>query len=429
MTEILKLFLKIYLLILMIILTLYAIRHYVFSFNRLFGKQRMYYQDIIDSDLPFISVLIPMHNEEKVLHTILNSLINTDYPKDKLEIIPVNDHSTDKTKEILDNYASKYSFIKPFHRYSGDRGKQNALNDAVEVAKGEIIVVYDADYIVPKGQLKDMIKFFIDPEVAAVMGRVVPVNFESNFLTMMLDLERSAGYQVDQQARYKLDLIPQYGGTVGAFRKDVFINLGKFDPKVLAEDTELTFKIFLNGYKVAYANRLECYEEAPEDWYIRAKQVRRWSRGHNQVLFKYFIPLILSDKLRLIQKIDGLFLLFVYAVPFFTLLGFFASLILFFLGDMTISSYYLFLLAVFAYNSYGNFAPFFQIVTAAILDGRVYSVRIIPLFFFSFVFNLFYTSLGFVDAVIDIILKRKPVWHKTLRFRKDKDVKADDNNK
>lgn len=407
----------------MFVLIVYTLRHIFFTLNRLLGSQKIYYQDVIDSDLPFITVLIPMHNEEKVIDTIMNSLINSDYPKDKVEIIAINDHSTDNTKQILDHYASLYDFIKPVHRYGGLRGKQNAINEVVDLAKGEIIVVYDADYIVPRGQLRDMVKFFIDPQVGAVMGRVVPFNFESNLLTKMLDLERSAGYQVDQQARYNLNLIPQYGGTVGAFRKDLFIKLGKFDPNILAEDTELTIKIYLEGYTVAYANRLECYEEVPESWLVRAKQIRRWSRGHNQVMFKYLLKLIFSPKLRFLQKVDGVLLLFIYMVPFLTLLGFIDSIILFFIGDMVLIGSFLFLLAIFAYNTYGNFAPFFQIGIAAFLDMRAYSVRLLPLFYFTFVFNLLFSSLGFIDSVLDLLTNRKVIWHKTERFRNNKEKK------
>lgn len=414
--EAFKIFMKFYLLFLIVLFVVYMFRHLVFTFNRLYGEQKAYYQDIIDSDLPKVSILIPMHNEEKVLNGIIKSLVNTDYPKDKMEIIPINDHSTDKTKEMIDQYASLYSFIKPFHRYSGKRGKQNAINEAIDLATGEIILVYDADYIVYKGQIKDMLRFFIDPEVGAVMGRVIPYNFSANFLTMMLDLERSAGYQVEQQARYNLNLIPQYGGTVGGFRKDVFIKLGKFDPNILAEDTELTIKLYLNGYKVYYANRIEALEEAPEDWKVRARQLRRWSRGHNQVMLKYLIPLIFSKKLNLVQKIDGVLLLLIYTVPFFTLLGFIFSLILFFSGDMVLSTSYLFLISILAFNTFGNFAPFFQIAVASFLDGRIYSIRVLPLFFFSFIFNLFYASLGFIDAILDVLLKRQVIWHKTERF-------------
>ncbi|MBX0312411.1 MAG: glycosyltransferase family 2 protein, partial [Sulfurihydrogenibium sp.] len=193
--------LKAYMVFLMLVLLLYIIRHYAFTLNRALGKQRLYYQDVLDEDLPTVSVLVPMHNEEKVASYILDLLVASDYPKEKLEIIPINDHSTDRTKEIIEEYAQKYPFIKPLHRY-GDlpRGKQNGLNDALKIAKGDIILVYDADYLPPKGQIRTLAIAFKDPRIGAVMGRVVPINAEKNLLTRLLDIERSGGYQVDQQA-------------------------------------------------------------------------------------------------------------------------------------------------------------------------------------------------------------------------------------
>ncbi|MCI4458356.1 MAG: glycosyltransferase family 2 protein [Thermocrinis sp.] len=411
-------FLKAYMVFLMLILLLYTVRHYIFTLNRALGKQRLYYQDLLDEDLPTVSVLIPMHNEEKVASHILDLIVASNYPKEKLEVIPINDHSTDKTKEIIEDYARKYPFIKPLHRY-GDlpRGKQNGLNDALKVANGDVIIVYDADYLPPKGQIRTLAVAFKDPRIGAVMGRVVPINADKNLLTRLLDIERSGGYQVDQQARYNLNLIPQYGGTVGGFRKDLVVRLGGFDARVLAEDTELTYKIYLNGYKVAYANNAECYEEAPEDWNVRARQLRRWSRGHNQVMFKYFKHTIFSKKLNFWQKMDGLLLLAVYMQPFLIFLGLIDSFLLFFLGETEIVNSYLFLLFMFAYNCFGNFAPFFEIGTALVLDGSRQKVFLLPLMFFEFIFNIIYTSLGFIDAVMDIITKRTVAWQKTERFR------------
>lgn len=410
-------FLKVYLVLLVFIITAYIFRHYLFTYNRAFGEQRISYHDVLDSEMPYVSVLIPMHNEEKVAEHILSALVEQDYPKDKLEIIPINDHSTDRTKEIIDDFVKKYPFIKPLHRLGDEpRGKPAGLNDALKIAKGEIIAVYDADYVPPKGQLRELVINFVDPEVGAVMGRVVPINTGKNLLTRLLDLERAGGYQVDQQARYNLDLIPQYGGTVGAFRKSLVLEFGGFDPKILAEDTELTFKLFVNGYKVVYANKAECYEEAPEDWRVRSRQIRRWSHGHNQVLFKYLFPLWRS-KLSFWQKLDGTLLLFVYAIPFFSILGIVDSLILFFLGEMEILSSFWVLLGVLTYNTFGNFAPFFQIGLAVFLDGGTERLRLLPIFYFIFLFNAWYTSLGFIDAVKTTITKRQAIWHKTERFR------------
>jgi cellulose synthase/poly-beta-1,6-N-acetylglucosamine synthase-like glycosyltransferase len=437
--EMVVLILKIYLVFTVSILVIYSIRHFLFTMNRLFFEQRIYYQDIIDSDIKTITILIPMHNEEKVARQILDLLVvsaypnenvgkdarkildllvSADYPHDKLEIIPINDFSSDETRAILDDYASRYPFVRPLHRYEGERGKPAALNEAMKAAKGEIIIVFDADYLPPKGILKDIAVFFNDPEVGAVMGRVVPVNTRTNLLTRLLDLERTGGYQVDQQARYNMKLIPQYGGTVGGFRKDVVLALGSFDTRILAEDTELTFRLLMKGWKVIYANRAECYEEAPETWNVRARQIRRWSRGHNQVMLRYLLPLITSSHLSKKEKIDGLLLLFVYAIPLMLLLALCDSLALFFLGEMQIVGGAIAVIFVGAYNTFGNFAPFYQIGIAALLDGATKRVLLLPMLIFNYFFNTWFITIGFFEALVDKITGRRATWVKTKRFRK-----------
>jgi cellulose synthase/poly-beta-1,6-N-acetylglucosamine synthase-like glycosyltransferase len=409
--------LKTYLVLTICIMLVYAIRHFIFTMNRLFGEQRIYYHDIIDSEQRPVTVVIPMHNEEKVAVYVLEQLLKTDYNKDMLEIIPINDFSSDRTKEILEEYAAQYSFIKPLHRYEGERGKPAALNEAIQRATGEIIIVFDADYLPPPSIIGAIAICFNDPEIGAVMGRVVPINTRANMLTRLLDLERSGGYQVDQQARYNLRLMPQYGGTVGGFRKDVISQLGYFNTKVLAEDTELTYRLSINGWKVIYANRAECYEEAPERWSVRARQIRRWSRGHNDVMFKYFIPLIRSPFLSFREKFDGMLLLLVYCVPVILLLGIAVSLILFFIGEMEIFSGIFFLVFLGAYNTFGNFAPFYQVGTACLLDGLNQRILLLPFLIFNFFFNMWYISRGFFDAIIDSLTSRATHWAKTERFR------------
>lgn len=410
--------LKLYLMFVIFIMLLYTTRHFLFSLSRFIGAQRIYPQDIVDSELPTISVLVPMHNEEKVASNILDLLVATDFPRSRLEIIPINDHSTDRTGEILNEYASRYPYIKPLHRSEGKRGKPAALNDALKLSKGEIIIVFDADYLPPTGILRDIVISFKDPEVGAVMGRVIPENTPRNLLTRLIDLERSGGYQVDQQARYNLRLVTQYGGTVGGFRRDVVLSMGGFEPNILTEDTELTFKLLINGWKVVYANRVECYEEVPEEWDVRGRQIRRWARGHSQVMFKYLIPLIRTPLLSITEKIDGILLLFIYTTPFILLTGIVDSIALFFIGEMQIIQSIIILIFIPAYNTFGNFAPFYQITVASLLDGATDRIRLLPFLLFNFLFNMWYVSLGFLDAVIDVITSRKTMWQKTVRFRK-----------
>ena len=405
-----------YIIFVIIVMLLYTVRHFFFTIVRLLGRQRLYYNDIVTSRMKHISVLIPMHNEEKVLDTVLTALLECDYDADRLEIIPINDNSTDKTREMLDEYHRKYEFIRPLHRNCADRGKPVGLNDAMRMARGEIIIVFDADYRPARSMLKQIALAFEDPQVGAVMGRVIPYNTNKNMLTRLINLERSGGYQVDQQARYNLRAIPQYGGTVGGFRRDFLLSTGGFNPKVLAEDTELTYRLITNGWKVVYANSAECYEESPESWNIRGRQIRRWARGHNEVLFRYLIPTITSPHLNLFQKIDGLFLLFIYAVPVLLLFGWGVSLALFFLGRMDIFGGWWVLLFLGVYNAFGNFAPFFEIGAALIIDGLPGEALLLPLMMFNCFFYMWNISLGFFDAVVDIVTGRGVKWDKTIRF-------------
>ncbi|MGY3724902.1 Glycosyltransferase, catalytic subunit of cellulose synthase and poly-beta-1,6-N-acetylglucosamine synthase [Granulicatella balaenopterae] len=412
--------LKGYMVVLMVLLIAYTFRHYIFSFNRLLSRQKMYYQDIMTSEPKRISILIPMYNEELVLHNCLDSLLECDYDQDYMEIIPINDNSSDRTKELLDKYAAEYDFIKPLHRNSPNRGKPAGLNDAMELATGEIILVFDADYRPAKDILRQLTVAFEDPHVGAVMGRVIPYNTGKNLLTRLLNIERSGGYQVDQQARYNLNLVPQYGGTVGGFRKDVMLELGGFNTDVLAEDTELTLRLFTNGYRVIYANSAECYEESPETYTVRAKQIRRWARGHNQVLFRYFFKTLRNPSMNFLEKIDAMMLLLIYTMPLLLLIGKIDSIILFFAGSMNLFSAWWVILFLGVYSSFGNFAPFFQIGTALLLDGLWGEILLLPMLIFNFYFYMWHISMGVIDAIVDAFTKRTVKWAKTQRFLDEK---------
>lgn len=407
-----------------VIIVAYFIRHYVFTLNRFFARQKISYNDILDDRAASITVLVPMHNEEKVIASSFEALRRCDYPRDRFEVIAINDHSTDRTREIVESYlarareeAGQWPTLTALHRYSGPRGKQHAINDALKIAKGDIVLIFDADYIPPVGILRSLSICFTDPQVGAVMGRVVPINAGANLLTRLEDLERSGGYQVDQQARYNLGLVPQYGGTVGGFRKDLVLALGGFKGNVIAEDTELTYRLLLNGWKVAYANRAECYEEAPETWQVRARQIQRWSRGHNQVLFSYLWPVLRTPNLGFWEKLDAVLLLFIYMLPLMWWGSLLAMLVLLFLGELSLVSGALPLVTSIVYGCIGNFAPFYELAMAAMLDGSAERVRLLPYFLYYFAFSLWYTAVGAMEAIVDRLSGRTIEWKKTERFR------------
>lgn len=397
------------------IMMIYAYRHWSFTWNRISARQRPYYQDLLDSELPPVTIIVPMHNEAQVAKKLLDALIDSNYPRELLEVIPVDDQSGDATPSLVYEYSQQYAFVKPIYNLQGERGKANALNRAMSLASNEIVLVFDADYTPGRDLIRELAMAFIDPEVGAVMGRVVPRNSAVNLLTRLLSLERSGGYQVDQQARYNLDLFPQYGGTVGGFRRSVVIGMGGFNALTLAEDTDLTVRLFIEGWRVLYANRAECYEEVPESWNARFTQLRRWARGHNRAFFAHIFPLFRSRKLSFIQKTDGALLLFIYTVPPILLSGIVVNAILFYMGAIPVVPGIIFAFFVVAYNAFGNFAPVFEVGAAELLDGARERLLLLPYLFYLFLFNSWAVTTGAIDALGDFIKARKANWDKTKR--------------
>ena len=406
------------LVMIVLIMMLYGIRHLIFTLNRLIGHQRHPYIDVSVANWPVLTVFIAAHNEEKVIAGCMEALLNTDYPADRLKIIPVNDRSSDGTAAIIDKFKAAHpNVIFPFHRVSGKAGKSAALKDALVFAQGDIAIIFDADYVPGRGLLKQLVAPFFDPEVGAVMGRVVPVNNGANLLTRLLDLERSAGYQVDQQARMNMNLLPQYGGTVGGIRLSAVEAVGGWHDDTLAEDTDITFRLMLSGWKTVYTNRSECYEEVPEEWSVRIKQVSRWAKGHNQVMARYWWRFASSKYLNFSQRIDGLLLLFVFVIPLIMLAGWLLALALYFLNASTLVSVLLPVLALTIYGTLGNFAAFFEIVVAVLIDGNRRRLRLLPFNMLGFLVSLFAISGAVWSQMLDSIFKREMVWDKTVRYR------------
>jgi cellulose synthase/poly-beta-1,6-N-acetylglucosamine synthase-like glycosyltransferase len=406
-------YLMLYLLYFVVLLVcIYIIRHYCFTLNRLFGTQRQPYLDVDTAEWPKVSVLIPSHNEEPVIADILQALLEVDYPKGNITIIPINDRSSDKTGEIIDSFALRYpGMVKPFHRREGKQGKAAALKDAVDLVQDDIMLVFDADYIPGTGLIKQLVAPFFDPEVGAVMGRVVPENVELNLLTRLLDLERAGGYQVDQQARMNMQLVPQYGGTVGGVRKSALQSVGGWCEDSLAEDTEATYRLLLGGWKTVYQNRSECYELVPETWPMRLHQIMRWAQGHNQTMGRYMRRLLLNRRTSRSEKLDGLLLLGVYVMAPILLLGWMLGIALWFLGEP--KSSLIIILAVTSYSTLGNFAIFFEVTAATRLDGSHERIRLLPFIFLGFLVSLFSVSRATLLQIAPGHHGEDVHWHKT----------------
>jgi len=412
--------LKITLIVIIAILVVFMVRHLIFTLNRLFGRQRHPYLDVDVADWPTLAVLIPAHNEEAVIENALSALVDVDYPHDRLRIIPIDDRSEDDTWGIIERYHNDYPhLIDPIRRVKGKQGKAAAISQATELVTEDIVILFDADYVPGRALLKQLAAPFFDPEVGAVMGRVVPHNTGSNLLTRLLDLERAGGYQVDQQARMNLRLVPQYGGSVGGARVRALKQVGGWREDALAEDTDLTYRLLLNGYKTIYENRSECYEEVPELWQERNRQIMRWAKGHNQAAFRYVWRVLTTHHVRHLERLDAVLLLGVYTVAPLLLLGWVCALLLYYTGQQMIASAGVMLFAFVGFGAMGNFAAFFEIAAALHLDGSGHRVRLLPLNIFNFLVSLInITRACFGLVFVDFLFNREMRWEKTKRYRK-----------
>ena len=291
---------------------IFASLYVSFLFLILFFKNRKdLFKDEITKKFPFLSVLVPAYNEEKDIEKTLNAILNTDYPKKFMEVIVINDGSTDNTLNIL----KKFKSIKILNKKNS--GKADSLNQAIKITKGEFIVVIDADsYPEPDAFLK-MVTYFKDKQVAAVTSSVLVKN-----KTKLLETLEAIEYTIIAWARKLLEFIGSVYVTPGAlsmYRKKALEKIGGFDTKNITEDIEITWNLLRNLYKTKICLSAKTYTTVPDTIKKWWKQRLRWNIGGLQTMNKY--------KYVLFRRKYGMLGLFV--APFFlsfyllSLLGFF----------------------------------------------------------------------------------------------------------
>ncbi len=400
------------------LITAYLTRHYIFTLAALYHKKKPPpYASNKTKYEPMVSVLIPARNEEQVIERILQRMTELTYPKEKFEVIVIDDASTDKTGEKAKIFAKNNNFIHVIQRdqTEGGKGKQEALNCGLKHVSGELIYCFDADYYPQRDIIEKLTECFRDPKVGAVQGRVTVLNEPDSLVTRLVALERTGGYRVDQFARNELELITQFGGTVGGFRRSLIEQLGGWNPDILAEDTDLTFRIYLAGFKVRYVNDADCYEEAVDSWSSYWQQRSRWAKGHMQCAFKHLWPVIRSKNLRLREKVDGVLLLNVYFIPIFATLAWILGAILFLVQPFAFTNFLWMTVPISFYSSVGNFAPFFEVGIGAYLDGRNRICWLIPLLLLTFMLNVLICTKAFLDLCLSKITgKKRHTWTKTV---------------
>lgn len=241
------------------------------------------------SDLPMVSVIVPAYNEGAVIERSIESLLHLIYPA--LEIIVVDDGSSDDTYERAWRYTGKKGVAEVRVLRQENGGKSRALNNGIRHARGELIMAVDADSRVDPVSLLYIVPHFKNPEVGAVAGNVKVVN-RHNLLTKMQALEYIEGLNMVRRSQGYFSAVNVIPGPLGVFRKSVLRDVGYYDHDTFAEDCDVTIKILTHRWKIEYEPFAVTWTEAPEHVVAFFKQRYRWTRGILQSLRKHSPQLI-----------------------------------------------------------------------------------------------------------------------------------------
>ena len=237
------------------------------------NRKRIFKVLPLPKKLPKVSILVPAYNEEKTIAKTLRSLLRLNYPKNLIEIIAINDGSTDNTLKIMKKFE-RYG-VKVIDKPNG--GKASALNAGLKVAKGDIIVCMDADSIVSKNALKYTVGYFSDPKVGAAASSL-KVYKPKTFWQKMQFVEYIYNIFL-RKVLALMDSVFVVPGPFGLYRRSVLEKLGGWEEGNLTEDMELTMRIQKAGYKVETSLNSIVYTKTPETFKRLIKQRIRWYRG------------------------------------------------------------------------------------------------------------------------------------------------------
>ena len=283
-------------------------------------------------EYPFVSILVPAHNEGKVIGKTVESLLLLDYPIDKMELIVINDNSSDNSKEVLESIKNRYRnynfTIINTDNITGGKGKSNALNIGYGKSKGEYIAIYDADNTPEKTALRYLIQTIVkDEKLGAVIGKFRTRNKHKNLLTKFINIETLSFQWIAQAGRKQLLGLCTIPGTNFVIRKSTMESLGGWDTKAIAEDTEIIFRIYKMGQRITYIPQAVTWEQEPETLNVWIKQRTRWVKGNIYVLVKYITNIFKGKQNRVLFDI-----LYFFSVYFLFLTSVVLSDIIFLLG-------------------------------------------------------------------------------------------------
>jgi len=335
---------------------------------------------------PRVSIIVPAYNEEKVLARTLEALLETEYANK--EIIVVDDGSKDNTYSVASEFSRRG--VKVVRRLNG--GKFAALNTGIAVSSGEIIMTVDADSMVARAAITEMVRGFEDPQVGGVAGNLKVFN-RNNLLTKLQALEYIVQIQIVRRAFENFGSLTVASGAFSAFRKSALEEAGYYDPDYLLEDFDITIKMLKSHQVLHGSNEAVCYTEAPETLRDVYRQRLSWFRGDFQNFWKHR-DAFFNPRFGIMSKLTFPFMLLsMTLVPFASLLVMVTSVIMVIDGEwMTL---------VMAFALFAVLQLLLSILAILVADDDLKLALYSPLFIIGYKQFLDFTM---IKALIDIIV-------------------------
>ena len=291
------------------ILAVYGVHRYHLVYLYLKNKHKVATAKGHFENLPRVTVQLPIFNEQYVVERLIEGACKIRYPKELLEI-QVLDDSTDETKDIaqacVEQYKAQGYRIDHIHRANRNGFKAGALENGLKLATGEYIAIFDADFLPAENFLEDVIHHFTDDQVGMIQVRWGHINREYSLLTQVESVMLDGHFVIEHGGRHLSGRFFNFNGTAGIWRRQAIESAGGWEHDTLTEDTDLSYRAQLAGWKFVYLPNIVCPAELPVEMNSFKTQQSRWAKGLVQTGIK-LLPRILMSDVPLKIKVEAFF--------------------------------------------------------------------------------------------------------------------------
>jgi len=285
--------------IVLILLSFYGVHRYILVYLYYKHRDRRTTEPPARfEELPRVTVQLPIFNEQYVVARLVEAVCKLEYPREKLDI-QVLDDSTDETVDVarglVDRYAALGHPITYHHRTNREGFKAGALAEGLKTATGEFVAIFDADFTPPEDFLMRTIHHFTNPQIGMVQTRWTHLNRNYSFLTQVEAILLDGHFVLEHSGRARTGLFFNFNGTAGMWRRQAIEEAGGWQHDTLTEDTDLSYRAQLKGWKFIYLQDVECPAELPVEMTAFKTQQARWAKGLMQTGKKILPRVLRSD--------------------------------------------------------------------------------------------------------------------------------------